>query len=148
MKRCGLVVFLFVLFASEIAAGKEREGILRFKLYRQVQIGARQIEAAASLAQISAQQQGGDKLRIQLKRSLGVIQREIQFRTARMETRAIHIGFQSIVRRTRCIINHRGAGRLDLLGSRAIAVFQFARAGQPDVADSATISNNARSQPK
>src|SRR5258708_10024319 len=109
-----------LLFISEVAAGKERDGILRFKLDRKVDIRARQIEAAAPLAQISAQQQSRDKVRIQLKRCLDVTRREIQLRTAGLETRAIGIGVQSSVAWTRRVVNHRGASRLDLLGAGAI----------------------------
>jgi hypothetical protein len=117
-----------LLIDPEIAAGQERQSIVRLQLDRLIQIGARQIETAAPLAQISAQQQSRDKMRIQLKRGLGVAQRQIQFRAAGTQPPAIEIGLQSIVRRTRRIIDHRAASRLDLVEHGAIAVFQFARA--------------------
>jgi hypothetical protein len=117
------------LIAFDIAAGEERKGVVRFNLDGKVHIGARQIEAPLSLAHKSALQQSGDESRIDLKRGFRVTQREVRFRTAQIQPRAAGVGFQPIIRWTRRIIDHRCAGRLDLVGRAATTVFQFPRAG-------------------
>ena len=118
------------LVVFQIAAREKSKGILRLELDGAVHIGTRGIKAAAAAAQIAALDQRRNELRVQLKRGFGIVERKVEFRPADVETPAIDIGLGAIVRRTRGIIDHCGAGGLDLVGCGSVAVFQVAGASR------------------
>ncbi len=124
-----------LLVAPEIAARQKRNRVLRLELDRTLQIGARQIDAAAALARIGTREQSRHEYGIQLQRSVGITERRIEFRTAEIKPRTTGKGCHTLLHRALRVIDQRGTGGFDLVLRRAVAVFQVPGAGRPGGSD-------------
>ena len=119
-----------LLVAFQIAAAEIDERIFGLEFGRAIEVGAREIEVAVALADIGAREQRRHELRIDLQRRLEVGQREVEFGAAAVEARTADQGLDAVVRRALRVIEHRRAGRLDLVGGRTVAVLQVTGAGR------------------